>query len=107
MSRPLTLLVAAMVLGPASAAAAQTWPASMTAAAPRAAVPKAPERPAIRATSLRISDLRRAAGPRTLKLTPTIDAVEAPDIGLRARSEWSADEGFRVTPTRVAFKRRF
>jgi hypothetical protein len=101
------LLIATMVLGPASAATAQTWPASTTAAAPRMAAAKPAERPSARATSLRISDLRRAASPRPLKLMPTIDAEEAPDVDLRARSEWSDDEGFRVTPTRVAFKRRF
>lgn len=107
MPRPLTLLIATIAVGQASAAAAQTWPASTTAATPRMVVAKASDRPVARASSLRISDLRRAAGPRALKLTPTLEADETPDVELRARSEWYDDEGLRVTPTRVAFKRRF
>ncbi|RAK62058.1 hypothetical protein [Phenylobacterium kunshanense] len=107
MPRLLTLLIATLVAGQASAAAAQTWPASTVAGAPRVTPLKTAHKAPARPSSLRLAELRRAADLRTLKLTPTIETGTLPDIDLRARSEWSDDEGFRVTPTRVAFKRRF
>ena len=60
-----------------------------------------------KASSLRTADLHRAASARILNLKPSIEIDSPPEVDLRARAEWSDDQGFRVTPTRVAFKRRF
>lgn len=106
MPRPIALLVAVAALGSAPlAATAQTWPASTTAGATIAS--QRVVQKAAKASSLRTAELRRAAGHRTLSLKPSIEIDSPPDVELRARAEWSDDQGFRVTPNRVAFKRRF
>ncbi|MEW5687825.1 MAG: hypothetical protein AB1942_23165 [Pseudomonadota bacterium] len=106
MHRPLALLIAVAALGSVPlAATAQTWPASATAGAQSMASRTTPQ--AQKASSLRAAELRRAAGARVLNLKPSIEVDSPPSVDLRARSEWSDDQGFRMTPTRVAFKRRF
>ena len=44
--------------------------------------------------------------PRPSAAAP-VDHNEVPEVDIRAKAAWSDDEGFRVSPTRVAFKRRF
>ena len=110
MDRPLKLLivVAAVAAAPIPAAA-QSWPVSVAASAPRMATAPAYSF-VVTARVARI--LRRpeavpptdpAAGPRVSSVEPGV----APQVELRARAEWTDDQGFRVSPTRVAFKRRF
>lgn len=107
MPRPLTLMVAVAALGSVPVAAlAQAWPATVVGGAPQMTA-RPLKASSTRASSLRTADLRRAAGTRALKMSPSIEAEEVPDVDLRARAEWSDDQGFRVSPTRVAFKRRF
>ena len=106
MPRPFALLVAVVALGSAPlAATAQTWSASTTAGA-RSMTPHQPQK-VRKASSLRPADLRRAASPRRLILNPTLEIGSLPEVDLRARAEWYDDQGFRLSPTRVAFKRRF
>ena len=108
MPRPIALLVvAAAALGSAPLAAAQTWPATTTAGVPSIVAVRARAQVQPMASSLHAADLRRAAGARLLNLKPSIAVDSPPEVDLRARSEWSDDQGFRMTPTRVAFKRRF
>lgn len=106
MPRPFAFLVAVAALGSAPLAAnAQTWSASTTAGA-RSMTPHQPQK-VRKASSLRPADLRRAASPRKLNLNPTLELGSPPEVDLRARAEWYDDQGFRLSPTRVAFKRRF
>jgi hypothetical protein len=43
---------------------------------------------------------------RRVKLT-TIDPGDVPEVAVRAKADWSDDQGFRAGPTKLAFKRRF
>lgn len=107
MDCPAKILLTTLVLVAAPAPAlAQGWPATVVAAGPRM----------VQATTtqplVRIEDraLRRPAPllpnqPR-LKLAD-VEIDEVPDVDIRAKDEWLDDEGLRVSPTRVAFKRRF
>jgi hypothetical protein len=112
LDRPLKLLIvmAAVAAAPIPAAT-QTWPASVAAAAPRMAAP--PARSLVIVTyDARV--LRRPHGvPPTqptdrapLRLS-SVEPEDAIQVDLRAKDEWTDDQGFRVSPTRVAFKRRF
>jgi hypothetical protein len=49
------------------------------------------------------SDPARRAPLRLSAAEP--DAI--PEVDIRAKAEWADDQGFRFSPTRVAFKRRF
>ena len=58
--------------------------------------------------------LRRQAGvpptdPNTRRRAAFVqaDAEDIPEVEIRPKAEWTDDQGFRVSPTRVAFKRRF
>lgn len=110
MDRPLTLLLTLTIAAAAPiAAVAQTWPAAVVAAGPhlKAPTPQPPTR-VDRDTRL----LRRATRvPPTqptlrLNLTP-IARDDIPEIDIEAKDAWLDDQGLRVSPTRVAFKRRF
>lgn len=111
MDRPLKLLmvVAAVAATPASALA-QAWPATVVASAPQ--MRSQPRVPAVNldreATSLRSTPfvVSRAAR-KPLKLNATIDPADAPEVDVQAKDAWTDDEGFRVGPTKLAFKRRF
>jgi hypothetical protein len=109
LDRPLKLLFAATVLAAAPVPAlAQTWPASVVAAGPRMA--EAPARAFVvidRDARLQ----RRALGvpPTEPRIAPLrLSAAEdVPTVDIRPKYDWSDDQGLRVGPTRVAFKRRF
>lgn len=49
------------------------------------------------------------ARPEPLKLRPGagLDDVDTPQVDIRAKAEWSDDQGLRASPTRVSFKQRF
>ena len=112
MNPRLTLLATALVLGSAPLPAlAQTWPATVVASAPR--MLPSPARPFVVVRDDE-AGARRQAGippsdptttrPATLKLSAP---DEVPNVDVRPKAEWSDDQGWRATPTRVAFKRRF
>ena len=46
-------------------------------------------------------------GPRVLNLTVRGDDKLRDDVELRVKDAWTDDQGLRLTPTRVAYKRRF
>lgn len=46
-------------------------------------------------------------GPRVLNLTVRGDDKLRDEVELRVKDAWTDDEGLRVSPTRVAYKRRF
>lgn len=105
-----TLLIAALAVSAPATALAQAWPATVVASAPRAApvpshglVLRSEEAGAPRQADLPPTD---ANTPRVvLKLADSAD--EVPDVTLRPKAEWTDDQGWRASPTRVAFKRRF
>ena len=110
MDRPLKLLIAIAAVGSTPLPAlAQSWPATVVASAPQM-------RSQPRTTGLILHRdfivLRPAGVPptqprqRPLKLTAA-DPSDIPDVDVRAKDAWSDDQGFRVSPTKLAFKRRF
>jgi len=110
LTRPLKLIliVTAAAASPL-AAAAQTWPVSVVAAAPRTAPAS---RPALVIVTRDGPVLRRGSLPTTTRIRPplhlrAVDPEDLPQVDLRAKDEWLDDQGFRVAPTRVAFKQRF
>ncbi|WP_293676700.1 hypothetical protein [uncultured Phenylobacterium sp.] len=52
---------------------------------------------------------RSTAHSRTLKLPPRLAIAdgEVPEVDIRAKADWSDDQGLRASPTKVSFKRRF
>jgi hypothetical protein len=109
LNRPFkSLLVAAVVVATPVPVLAQTWPATVVAAGPRMAA--APARAFVVIERDGRLQRRPPGVPRTephaapLRLSA---ADEVPQVDIRAKDEWSEDQGLRVGPTRVAFKRRF
>lgn len=108
MDRPSTLTLAVAVLAFAPVPAlAQSRTATVVASAPRMAAGPA------QAFVIVERDARLLRRPRGLppsepqvKLRPST-ADEVPEVDIRPKDEWREDEGLRVGPTRVAFKRRF
>jgi len=110
--RPLKLLIATAAIASAPLPAlAQTWPATVVAAAPRMSTPS-------RVPALTIhrdfSVLRPLGVPptqperRALKLNATaVDPEDIPEVEVRPKAEWTDDQGLRVGPTRLAYKSRF
>ncbi|HEY0648840.1 hypothetical protein [Phenylobacterium sp.] len=102
----LTLALAALALAPLPALA-QSRTAAVVASAPRMAAGPA-QAFVIVEHDPRL--LRRSSGlpptePRAkLRLS---SAAETPEVSIRPKDEWREDEGLRVSPARVAFKRRF
>ena len=108
MNRPLTLLIGVLaVTSTPIPTLAQTWPATVVAGAPRMAVNGSP--PAL--TLDRSVIVRRPAGPPPtqprLRLQTLAPHAPLADVEIRPKVEWLDDQGLRLTPTRVAFKRRF
>ncbi len=107
------LLIAATVVAVAPAPAlAQAWPAIVVASVPTLRLQSrivAPRADNLKATGERAA--RRAATGPALNLHPPsallTQPTESVEVDIRAKSEWSDDQGFRVSPARVAFKRRF
>lgn|GEM_PF-3076890 len=113
MDRSLKLLIAAVaVVASPLPAAAQAWPATVVAGAPQMTAQKRLPLTLDRNTYLRHpwgvppTDPRLAATP-ALKLTPTHALGDVPDVRVQAKDEWTDDQGLRVGPTKLAFKRRF
>lgn len=114
MNRPLILapvLSLAVLAGVPTAAMAQTFPASSSiVASVNALEPDAlTGRTAAvswRATHVSLLPTDRA---RALKLPPRLALTDGdlPEADIRAKAEWSDDQGLRATPTKVSFKRRF
>jgi hypothetical protein len=110
LNRPLTLLIGVLAVATAPIPTlAQTWPATVVAGAPQMAANGSP--PAL--TIDRSVIVRRPTGtpppqPR-LRLRLQTLAPHAPlaDVEIRPKADWLDDQGLRLTPTRVAFKRRF
>jgi hypothetical protein len=68
----------------------------------------------VRAAPVSLADRQAVAaapfekpGPRVLNLTVRGDDRLRDDVELRVKDAWTEDEGLRVSPTRVAYKRRF
>lgn len=111
MSRPLTLLIAAVGIACAPAAAlAQAWPSTVVAAAPQmTSQARAPALNLDRDITLRrpTDRLQTAAAHRSLRLKTDLEPDDIPKVELRAKADWSDDEGLRVGPTRVTYRSRF
>lgn len=113
MDRPLKFLIAAVAAAAAPLpAAAQAWPATVVAGAPQIAPQKRLPLTIGGETYLRRAwDAPRAgsylASRPALKLTPTRALGDIPDVRVEAKDEWTDDQGLRVGPTKLAFKRRF
>ena len=111
MDRLSTLLIAALASSMPVTALAQAWPATIVASAPRAM--PAPARAFVVVRSDEAGVRRQPGvpptdpGTRRLSLKLAVDADEIPDVDVRPKAEWSDDQGWRASPTRVAFKRRF
>ena len=110
------LALAALAIAPA-AALAQTFPASAV-----VAVSVHSLGPDTRAFALNDRDAAAqwrppatqaaplpTARPQPLKLQPRIafQDVDAPQVDIRPKAEWSDNQGLRATPTRVTYKQRF
>jgi len=109
---PKLLIAAAMVISVPLPAAAQAWPATVVAAAPQMTAQK--RQPLIidrttispRPWAAQPTHQRLTAKP-ALKLSPKYDLGQIPEVTVQAKDEWSDDQGLRVGPTKLAFKRRF
>jgi len=109
MNRSLTLLIAAAaVVSMPLPALAQAWTATGVASTPQMRSQSRAASPVLdRATIARLTaaPLRQSSQP--LKLAATIEPTDVPDVDIRAKDAWSDDQGLRVGPTKLAFKRRF
>lgn len=81
-------------------ALAQTWSSQPAAETPTSVTANpAP-------SSLRLKT-EPAPSLRPVENVESVDADETPDVDIKPKAEWSADDGLRMTPTRIAYKRRF
>lgn len=109
---PKLLIAAAVVVSAPLPAAAQGWPATVVAAAPQMTAQKrlpvtlGREASARRMWSAPQTAYSPAAAP-VLKLSARHELGQVPDVDVPAKDEWTDDQGFRVGPTKLAFKRRF
>ena len=107
MSRRLALLATVLCAAPLPALA-QAWPAG---AVVSMASVRAPD-PRVRAFI--VTNLTPAAAtppvqsapipPLKVKARSALDADDPPAVDVRAKAEWSDDQGFRATPTKVSYK---
>lgn len=110
MERSLKLLIAAAVVITAAPlpAFAQAWSTTSVASAPQ--LTSQPRAPALNlnrtTTTLRPVTLPVRDEQPTVKLK-RIDPEDAPQVEVQAKSDWSDDQGLRVSPTRLAYKSRF
>ncbi|TAJ69527.1 MAG: hypothetical protein EPO51_22685 [Phenylobacterium sp.] len=111
MHRALYLLIAAAAIASAPLPAlAQAWPTAVVASAPRLTTPSRVPALIMRRDMIAPSPVgapSTQAERRALKLDDGDDAGDIPEIEVRAKAEWSDDQGLRVGPTRVAYKSRF
>ena len=120
MDRPLSILapvLAVAVLASAPTAVAQTFPASAAVVAsvhslgPDTRAFALNDRAALaqwRAPATQAAP-PPSARPQPLKLQPRIafEGVDAPPVEIRAKPEWSDDQGLRATVRKVTYKQRF
>ncbi|WP_296598072.1 hypothetical protein [Phenylobacterium sp.] len=110
MDRSLKLLIAAAAaIAIPLPAAAQAWPATVVASAPQLTGQKRLPLTLDAAGVARRGPAQasRSAARPALKLTPPQDLGEIPEVRIQAKDDWFDDQGFRVSPTKLAFKRRF
>ena len=107
MDRRLALLIAALSAAPLPALA-QVWPAG---AAVSVASVRAPPPQARTFTVVEREALASAPTdpPRLLKIKArsALDSDAPPPVSIRAKAEWTDDQGFRASPTKVSYKLRF
>jgi hypothetical protein len=108
--RPHLLIAAAAIASAPLPALAQAWSTTVVASAPR--LTTAPRVPALNLQRdvtvvypVDVQPLRPDR--RALKLNPSADRDDIPDVEVRAKAEWSDDQGLRVGPTKLAYKSRF
>lgn len=111
MNRPLKLLLIAAVTATAPVPAlAQAWPTTVVAGGPRMAMTTNTTQALARVEQDANLQGRVAntpiQPPIRLKLT-RVQVDDVPVVEIEPRAEWFDDQGWRVSPTRVAFKRRF
>lgn len=111
MSRSLNLLIAAALIGSAPLPAlAQAWPSTVVASAPQLTTQTRVPALNLQRDVTTIRPAMRDIAPAhhaALKLNPAVDPDEIPDVEVRAKAEWTDDQGLRVGPTRLAYKSRF
>lgn len=111
MYRPLKLLIAVAAIASAPLPAlAQAWSTTVVASAPRlTTASRVPalnlQRDATVAYPVDVQPIRQER--RALKLNPSADPDDIPEVEVRAKAEWSDDQGLRVGPTKLAYKSRF
>lgn len=112
MTRPPLLMLAAVLATLPPTALAQGWSATGAAGAPAMQTrgDGATLAAARVAEWVRNHD-RRAFGERRIVLEPTPDAGPRSravlDVDLRPKDAWLGDDGFRVSPSGVAYRQRF
>jgi hypothetical protein len=113
LDRPLTLLIGLAAASIPASAPAQTWPATVAAGA-RQMAPRPPsptltiERNIIVLRPPGTAPTQPGPARRTAIVVRTPPQVrDVPEVEVRPKEAWLDDQGLRLTPTRVAFKRRF
>ena len=104
--RHLAPLIAALVAAPLPALA-QAWPggAVISVASVRTPVPHARTFAVVEQP---LPTGPRATRPRALNLKArTAPDADTPPVDIRAKADWSDDQGFRASPTQVSYKLRF
>lgn len=117
MSRPQLFLLAAVLASAAAPAIGQTWPGgAVTAAGVQALGPQGRKialTDQTAAIAWRAPDAPAAAQPidRPHPVTPPERIAQrdddTPKVDIQAKPEWSDDQGFRASPTKLSYKRRF
>ncbi len=119
MIRPLILLAAAATLAAPLAASAQSWPAGAAVAASAPTIGRSSaawqnqplvrtEAPAAWRAPERLPPTTPVDHPAPLKLQPRLAQVDhVPDVDIRAKDEWTDDQGLRFNFTKLAYKQRF
>jgi len=112
LDRLLTLVVAAAAASTPLPSLAQTRSAAHVATPPRVAG----QSPALTTIDRHVIVLRppgtaptqpAPARRKPLRLGTAAKTGDAPPVQVHAKAAWLDDQGLRLTPTRVAFKRRF
>jgi hypothetical protein len=104
---PKLMLAAAIAVAAPVPVLAQAWPAAVVAAGPRMA--QAPAQALVRVEyDGRLLRRPPEVPPTQPRLKPSaVDIDDTLEVDIRAKAAWLDDQGLRVSPTRLAFKRRF
>lgn len=110
MNRPSKLILIVALAAAPMPALAQAWPTTVVAGSPRMAMTTNTAQTLARAEQDARLQGHVASTPThppiRLKLT-RVQVDDVPVVEIEPRAEWFDDQGWRVSPTRVAFKRRF